>query len=56
MQRLYDFLRRNPTGVDTFWAVFLFGISLLIRGAFMVWMAFKLRGARHSEPGATVPA
>ncbi|MDQ0599977.1 signal transduction histidine kinase [Streptomyces canus] len=29
MQRLYDFLRRNPTGVDTFWAVFLFGISLL---------------------------
>ena len=34
----------------------LFAISLLIRGAFMVWMAFKLRGARHSEPGATVPA
>ena len=29
MQRLYDFLRRHPTGVDTFWAVFLFGISLL---------------------------
>ena len=34
----------------------LFAISLLIRGAFMVWMAFRLRGARHSEPGATVPA
>ncbi|MEV6941069.1 sensor histidine kinase [Streptomyces sp. NPDC051172] len=29
MQRLYDFLRRHPTGVDTLWAVFLFGISLL---------------------------
>jgi len=29
VQRLYDFLRRHPTGVDTFWAVFLFGISLL---------------------------
>jgi uncharacterized membrane protein HdeD (DUF308 family) len=30
----------------------LFGISLLARGAFMVWVAFKLRGAR----GAAVPA
>ncbi|MCX5247997.1 sensor histidine kinase [Streptomyces sp. NBC_00201] len=29
MQRLYDFLRRHPTGVDSFWAVFLFGISLV---------------------------
>jgi signal transduction histidine kinase len=29
VQRLYDFLRRHPTGVDSFWAVFLFGISLL---------------------------
>ncbi|MET9670546.1 sensor histidine kinase [Streptomyces sp. NPDC006475] len=29
MQRLYDFIRRHPTGVDTFWAVVLFGISLL---------------------------
>ncbi|KMS68529.1 histidine kinase [Streptomyces viridochromogenes] len=29
MQRLYDFLRRHPTGVDGFWAVFLFGISVL---------------------------
>ncbi|MCI3279036.1 sensor histidine kinase [Streptomyces cylindrosporus] len=28
MQRLYDFLRRHPTGVDTFWAVILFGISV----------------------------
>ncbi|MGW0824323.1 sensor histidine kinase [Streptomyces sp. NPDC002845] len=28
MQRLYDFLRRHPTGVDSFWAVFLLGLSL----------------------------
>jgi signal transduction histidine kinase len=29
VQRLYDFLRRHPTGVDAFWAVFLFGISVV---------------------------
>ncbi|MGW5424938.1 sensor histidine kinase [Streptomyces sp. NPDC003943] len=29
MQRLYDFLRRHPTGVDAFWAVVLFGMSAL---------------------------
>ncbi|MFE3069365.1 sensor histidine kinase [Streptomyces sp. NPDC059247] len=33
MQRLYDFLRRHPTGVDTFWAVVLLGFSLLSVGA-----------------------
>lgn len=27
MQRLYDFLRRHPTWVDSFWAVVLLGIS-----------------------------
>ena len=27
VQRLYDFLRRHPTGVDTFWAVLLFGFA-----------------------------
>ncbi|MEV0783537.1 sensor histidine kinase [Streptomyces sp. NPDC050423] len=27
MQRLYDFIRRHPSGVDSFWAVFLLGIS-----------------------------
>ncbi|MGA4840406.1 sensor histidine kinase [Streptomyces sp. G45] len=27
MQRLYDFLRRHPTGVDAFWALVLLGIS-----------------------------
>ncbi|WP_327325279.1 sensor histidine kinase [Streptomyces sp. NBC_01210] len=29
MQRLYDFIRRHPTGVDSFWAVILFGFSML---------------------------
>ncbi|AJF65817.1 sensor histidine kinase [Streptomyces vietnamensis] len=29
MQRLYDFIRRHPTGVDVFWAVVLLGFSLL---------------------------
>ncbi|WP_190025544.1 sensor histidine kinase [Streptomyces hiroshimensis] len=29
MHRLYDFLRRHPTGVDSFWAVLLFGLGLL---------------------------
>lgn len=29
MQRLYDFLRRHPTWVDSFWAVLLFGISVV---------------------------
>ncbi|MFS0695648.1 sensor histidine kinase [Streptomyces nitrosporeus] len=27
MQRFYDFIRRHPTGVDTFWAVVLLGLS-----------------------------
>ncbi|MFE1027245.1 sensor histidine kinase [Streptomyces sp. NPDC058818] len=29
MQRLYDFLRRHPIGVDCFWALVLFGISVM---------------------------
>ncbi|MEV4440011.1 sensor histidine kinase [Streptomyces sp. NPDC049577] len=29
MQRLYDFLRRHPTGVDSFWALLLLCVSLL---------------------------
>ncbi|WNE97394.1 sensor histidine kinase [Streptomyces luomodiensis] len=29
MQRLYEFLRRHPTGVDTFWAVLLVGFGFL---------------------------
>ena len=35
----------------------LFALSLLARGAFMVWVAFKLRGAgQPAEPPAAVPA
>ncbi|MFF0744132.1 sensor histidine kinase [Streptomyces sp. NPDC004111] len=34
MQRLYDFLRRHPTGVDSFWAVVLFGMSALSAGVY----------------------
>ncbi|MFI9029060.1 sensor histidine kinase [Streptomyces sp. NPDC053560] len=39
MQRLYDFFRRHPTGVDTFWALLLLGfaglwlMSDLLRGS-----------------------
>ncbi|WP_455353664.1 sensor histidine kinase [Streptomyces sp. SYSU K217416] len=29
MQRLYDFIRRHPTSVDSFWAVTLLGFSML---------------------------
>ncbi|MEO3972270.1 sensor histidine kinase [Streptomyces sp. CAU 1734] len=29
MQRVYDFIRRHPTGVDTFWGVVLLALSLL---------------------------
>lgn len=44
-------------GVSLVTLAVLFAISLLIRGAFMVWVAFKLRGARdHAEPHAAVPA
>ncbi|CAM5642546.1 two-component sensor histidine kinase [Streptomyces spiroverticillatus] len=32
MQRLYDFIRRHPTSVDSFWAVILFGMSALSEG------------------------
>jgi signal transduction histidine kinase len=32
VQRLYDFLRRHPTWVDSLWAVVLFGVSMLVEG------------------------
>ncbi|MEU8787163.1 sensor histidine kinase [Streptomyces sp. NPDC048637] len=41
MQRLYDFLRRHPTGVDTFWAVPLFGITSL-------WVASRTEGPQQA--------
>ena len=43
-------------GVSLVTLAVLFAISLLIRGAFMVWVAFKLRARSHLEPVATVPA
>ncbi|MBZ6477696.1 sensor histidine kinase [Streptomyces griseocarneus] len=33
MHRLYDFLRRHPTGVDSFWALLLLGLS----GMSVIW-------------------
>ncbi|MDF3145538.1 MULTISPECIES: sensor histidine kinase [unclassified Streptomyces] len=35
MQRLYDFLRRHPTWVDSFWAVLLLGISGMVEAVRM---------------------
>jgi uncharacterized membrane protein HdeD (DUF308 family) len=44
-------------GVSLVTLAVLFALSLIARGAFMVWVAFKLRGARHhAEPPAAVPA
>ena len=34
----------------------LFALSLLMRGAFMVYVAFKLRGAKDAGPSTAVPA
>ncbi|MGW0364937.1 sensor histidine kinase [Streptomyces sp. NPDC002990] len=42
MQRLYDFLRRHPTGVDSFWAVLLFGFSMMNVAAAEVSPALRL--------------
>lgn len=48
MQRLYDFLRRHPTWVDGFWAVVLFGLSV-VGGA-------TVEQSRGTElPALTVP-
>jgi signal transduction histidine kinase len=33
VQRLYDFIRRHPTGVDSFWALVLLGLTLVSAGA-----------------------
>jgi signal transduction histidine kinase len=43
VQRLYDFIRRHPTGVDTFWAFVLLGFSCL-------WIASE---GRHLTAAAT---
>jgi uncharacterized membrane protein HdeD (DUF308 family) len=34
----------------------LFAISLLVRGAFACFVAFRLRGARHAQPGTPAAA
>ncbi|MFF3565143.1 sensor histidine kinase [Streptomyces sp. NPDC002574] len=47
MQRLYDFLRRHPTWVDTFWAVALLGLSCL-------WMAAGSIGTDSRATAATL--
>ncbi|MFJ2743498.1 sensor histidine kinase [Streptomyces sp. NPDC087440] len=33
MQRIYDFIRRHPTSVDSFWAVILLGMSAMSAGS-----------------------
>ncbi|GAA1665070.1 sensor histidine kinase [Streptomyces yatensis] len=43
VQRLYEFLRRHPTGVDTFWAVLLVGF-----GSLWVVEAEMSRGSRFA--------
>ncbi|WP_329119127.1 sensor histidine kinase [Streptomyces sp. NBC_01465] len=48
MQRLYDFIRRHPTWVDSFWAVFLFGLSGMQYAA-------MLHDSSHAERLASVP-
>ncbi|WP_128433579.1 sensor histidine kinase [Streptomyces cyaneus] len=47
MQRLYDFLRRHPTWVDSFWAVLLLGISAMVE-------AVRMEAAE--APGTDSPA
>lgn len=48
MQRLYDFLRRYPTWVDSFWAVCLLGISVMSE-------AVRQEARGTDSPGAIVP-
>ncbi|MFG3499201.1 sensor histidine kinase [Streptomyces sp. NPDC047928] len=47
MQRLYDFLRRHPTGVDSFWAALLFAFSML-------WVAEVPVGAEPPAVAAVI--
>jgi signal transduction histidine kinase len=48
MQRVYEYLRRNPAGVDGFWAVVLLGMSAL-------WLVFSRPALSTSERLAGVP-
>ncbi|UYQ63603.1 sensor histidine kinase [Streptomyces peucetius] len=47
MQRLYDFIRRHPTGIDTFWAVMLLGFSSL-------WVVQEPEGAADTLAAVVV--
>ncbi|MFF3288966.1 sensor histidine kinase [Streptomyces sp. NPDC003023] len=47
MQRLYDFIRRHPTGVDTFWAVAFFGVAI-------VWVSQMPGSGRHTAAASGV--
>jgi signal transduction histidine kinase len=49
VQRLYDFFRRHPTGVDTFWAVVLLGLSGLE-------IAADVTGGRDNRPVSAAAA
>jgi signal transduction histidine kinase len=50
VQRFYDFLRRHPTGVDSFWAVLLFGMSLLWTVQEIVGVAPRLTAMATTVP------
>ncbi|MFJ4829211.1 sensor histidine kinase [Streptomyces sp. NPDC088747] len=50
MQRLYDFLRRHPTWVDSFWAVVLLGIT----GASLTSVGGS-RESTHGSPAVALP-
>jgi signal transduction histidine kinase len=51
VQRLYDFLRRYPTWVDSFWAVVMLGIA----GASQVTLGAEWHPLRHGRVLAVVP-
>ena len=54
---IFGILILSLPGLSLVTLAVLFGLSLLVRGAFMVWVALKLRGARHqSVPDQAVPA
>ncbi|MFC4036725.1 sensor histidine kinase [Streptomyces polygonati] len=48
MQRIYDFFRRHPTWVDSFWAVVLLGVCA-------VWVVAERQFAPAAGPAAAVP-
>lgn len=53
VQRLYDFLRRHPTGVDGFWAVVLLGVTAVMGAPDPG--AWDMRSGEPEDPPATLP-